>query len=251
VKAAITSSLLTTAAAAAFGAGPSVAVYPSGPTVPENLLRIELRLSSSMKPLLEMEHVRLLDSDGMEIESPFLDVPLPGADSRRLTILLHPGRVKSGLGANLALGRALRSGSAVTLAIDHPALAQPVRKTWRVTPFDAASPQPAHWTFEPPRRGSRSPMLVRLDAPISACAEALIAIRAPDGQRLPGTARLEDGETSWRFVPSRPWRGGRHALVTHRDLEDPAGNRPCAPFEGFGASRASCEQGTARAFHPF
>jgi hypothetical protein len=32
-------------------------------------------------------------------------------------------------------------------------------------------------------------------------------------------------------VPARPWRAGSYAVVTHPDLEDAAGNRPCSPFE--------------------
>ena len=57
-----------------------------------------------------------------EIDWPFLDLPLPAADGRRVAILLHPGRVKSGLQANLRRGRALRRGAKVTLVIRHPEL---------------------------------------------------------------------------------------------------------------------------------
>jgi hypothetical protein len=32
-------------------------------------------------------------------------------------------------------------------------------------------------------------------------------------------------------VPARPWRAGSYAVVTHPDLEDAAGNRPCSPLE--------------------
>jgi hypothetical protein len=84
-------------------------------------------------------------------------LPLPSPDAKRVTILLHPGRVKSGDHAHLVFGRALRAGSVVTLVVDDPALAQPVRKTWEVTAFDAESPQPAQWTFEPPRREADLP----------------------------------------------------------------------------------------------
>jgi pimeloyl-ACP methyl ester carboxylesterase len=70
----------------------------------------------------------------------------------------------------------------------------------------------------------------------------LIAIRGPNGRRLAGTSSLEDGETVWRFVPTRPWQAGSYAVVTHQDLEDPAGNRPCAPFEVIDASRVRCEE---------
>jgi hypothetical protein len=244
----IAASLLFAAAAAAFGASPSVVIYPSGLTVPENLLRIELRFSLALPAPLSIDHVKLFDAGGREIESAFLDASLPSADLRRVTILLHPARVKSGVGANLLFGRALHVGSVVTLVVDHPALAKPVRKTWRVAAFDAEPPQPTRWTFEPPRRGSRSPIVIQLDAPICSSAEALIAIRGPDGRRLDGTARLEDGETVWRFLPSRPWRAGSHAVVTHQDIEDPAGNRPCAPFELIDASRVRCEEGTAQPF---
>lgn len=243
--------LWAVAASPGFAAGPSVTIYPSGATVPENLLRIELRFSDPLREPLTIAEVRLLDARGREIPSPFLDLPLPTADGRRVTILLHPGRVKSGLQANLTLGRALHAGATVTLVVDHPALAQPVRKTWQVTPFDAVSPQPERWRFAPPRRGSRSPLVVHLDAPISSTAEVLIAIRGPDGERVAGVARLEQGETVWRFVPTQPWRVGNYALVTHPDLEDPAGNRPCATFETIKASQVRCAQGTVQTFAPW
>lgn len=244
-------SLLSAAAASGYDTRPFGLVYPSGPSVPENLLRIELRFSAPLQAPLSIDHVKIIHGNGLEIERPFLDSPLPSPDGKRVTILLHPGRVKSGVRANLALGRALHAGSVVTLVVDDPALALPIRKTWEVTAFDAASPQPAQWAFEPPRRGSRDPLVVHLDAPISSSAEALIAIRGPDGRRVAGTTHLEDGETVWRFVPARPWRAGSHAIVTHPDLEDPAGNRPCAPFEMIGASRVRCGEGTVRPFEPW
>ncbi|MGH8497685.1 MAG: hypothetical protein ACRERV_02590 [Methylococcales bacterium] len=226
----------------------SVQIYPSGPTVPENLLRIELRCSAPLRPPLSVEHVRLTGADGIEIKDAFLDLPLPSPDGKRVTILFHPGRVKSGVGANLAFGRALHAGETVTLVVDHPALAKPIRKTWQVTAFDAESPQPAHWTFEPPRPGSRSPIALHLDKPISSSAEALIAIRGPDGQRLAGGAQLENGETVWRFVPAQPWQVGSYAVVTHPDLEDSVGNRPSAPFEVSDASQTRRDEGTVHSF---
>jgi hypothetical protein len=226
----------------------SVQVYPSGPTVPENLLRVELRFSKPLHPPLKIEDVKLVDDNGVEIKDPFLDLPLPGADDKSMTILFHPGRVKSGVGPNLALGRALHVGDTVTLVITHPALAQPIRKTWQVTAFDATSPQPARWTFDLPRSGSRSAFVLHLDKPISSSAEDLIAIRGPDGQRIFGDAHLVDGETTWRFVPVQSWQAGAYAVVTHPDLEDAAGNRPCAPFEVSNTNQVGSEHETVQPF---
>jgi hypothetical protein len=241
--------LSTVATASSAAQKPLGAIYPSGPTVPENLLRIEVRLSAPLAAL-SMEHVRLYNSNGHEIKQVFLDLPLPDADGKRITILLHPGRVKTGVGANLALGRALHSGDTVTLVIDDPALAKPIRKTWRVTAFNSQLPQPARWTFEVPAVGSRGAIVLHLNEPISSAAESLIAVRAPDGTRLDGATQLEDGETAWRFVPAQPWQKATYAIVTHPDLEDPEGNRPCGPFEAVAASRVSCNDEVAREFSP-
>jgi hypothetical protein len=240
--------LLIAASTAAIIAKPSVFVYPSGPAVPENLLRIELRFSLPLQSPLTLDQIKLSDADGIEIKEAFLDLPLPSRDGKSVTILFHPGRVKSGVGANPALRRALHAGTTVTLLINHPALASPVRKSWQLTAFDDKSPQPSHWTFEMPQRGSRSELVLQLDKPISSSAEQLIAIRGPDGSRLAGEAHLENGETTWRFTPARSWRAGNYAVVTHPDLEDSAGNRPCAPFEIADASRVRDEEGTIRTF---
>jgi hypothetical protein len=240
--------LIVAAAITAPGAQTLVQIYPSGAAVPENLLRIELRFSTPLRPPLRIDQVKLVDLNGSEIKDAFLDLPLPSPDGKRVTILFHPGRVKSGVGPNLALGRALHVGDTITLVIYHRSLAKPIRKTWHVTAFDAKSPEPVHWTFEPPDSGSRFPLVLHLDKPISSSAEALIAIRDPDGDRLAGDARLENDETMWRFVPARPWRAGNYAVVTHPDLEDLAGNRPCGPFEVASASPVREEQGTVQPF---
>lgn len=236
------------AASARVDARPTVQIYPSGGSVPANLLRIELRFSAPLHAPLAVEHVKLLDGEGRQIEDAFLDLPLPSADRRRTTLLLHPGRVKSGVAANVAMGQALVAGSTATLLVDDPQLARPARKTWVVGAVADSPPQPSRWTFDRPRAGSRSPIVVRLDRPISSTAESLIAIRAPDGSRVPGSAALLTGETAWRFVPTRPWRAGLHALVTHPNLEDAAGNRACARFEAILASRIACTEGTVTPF---
>ena len=75
--------------------------YPSGASIPENLLRVELRFASPWHSTLDMRRVRLLSDDGQEIESAFLDLPLASADGSGVAVLLHPGRVKSGVGAVL------------------------------------------------------------------------------------------------------------------------------------------------------
>lgn len=240
--------LCAAACGPAMGAGEAMLAYPSGPAVPENLLRIELRFSPPLQTPLTLDQVRLLGQDGQPIEGAFLDLPLPSADSGTVTLLLHPGRLKSGVGANLQLGRALHAGASVTLVVDAPSRGKPLRKTWQVVQADVAAPVPASWKLNAVSGGNSLPLVVQLDAAISSTAAALIAVRGPDGKRVEGSAALADAETSWRFVPRRPWKAGRYALMTHPDLEDPAGNRACSPFEAKHGSRAACERGTLTPF---
>lgn len=226
----------------------SVQVFPSGPSVPENLLHIELRLPRPLPRALDMRHVTLLDAAGQVLPGALLDLPLPSADGRRLTLLLHPGRVKSGLVAHEQLGLALKAGDSVTLRIDDPALGPALRKTWQVTAADRAAPEPARWRIAAPRAGSVAALMVRLDAAVSASGEGLMAVRGPDGLRLAGRPQLLDAETGWRFVPAQPWAAGRYTLMVHPDLEDAAGNRACALFEMRGNSHRACGEGQALPF---
>lgn len=221
-------------------AATTASVTPSGDAVPENLLRIELHVAGSLVAPLAMDHVHLLDAQGRDIPGAFLDLPLPGDDGRTITLLLHPGRVKTGVGANVAMGRALHAGESVTLVVDDPRLLAPVRKRWHVDAPVRRGLLASATLLEAPHAGTRAPLRVRFGSPLTASGLRLLAVRGPDGERVDGSAVLDAGETTWRFVPTRPWAVGVHALKLHPRLEDVAGNRPCAPFEAAGLAAVEC-----------
>jgi len=196
------------AAAAAAQVAIAASVTPSGDCVPENLLRIELHLAHPLWPALAMDHVRLVDEDGETIAGAFLDLPLPGDGGRTITLLLHPGRVKTGVGANVAMGRALRAGHDVGLVVDDPRLPAPIRKRWHVTQAKDEGLLARDGRLTLPAVGSRSPLRVTLDSALTSSSARLIAVRAPGGERMAGVASLRAGETVWEFVPTRTWRAG-------------------------------------------
>ena len=242
--------LASAAAAASVIAGAAqarsldVEIHPSAATVPENLLRIELRFPQAQRLPFDMRRVQLLDERGAVLEHALLDLALPSADGRRITVLLDPGRVKRDVGPNVEAGRALRMGQAVSLRVapEITGDAEPAVKRWRVTAAAEARLAPDTWRLSPPRAGRRAPLSVRLDAPISASAQALIAVADPAGRRVAGSVSLSDGDAVWRFVPARAWSVGAHQLVIHPELEDVAGNRSCAAFEERQQSAIRCEE---------
>jgi hypothetical protein len=223
-------------------------IFPDGPSVPANLLRIELRLDRPLTDPLDMQHVHLLDTQGREIDGAFLGLALADRDARGITLLLHPGRIKTGLGANLALGPALHAGEVVTLQIDDPQLARPLRKQWQVTPARRQRIDLQAWTLHAPATGGLEALELKFPAALSWSAQDMIAIADAQGQGLVGAAHLSDDALSWRFVPQRPWRPGSYVLHIHPALEDLAGNRVCAPFEERALRRAACAADGLREF---
>lgn len=243
---------LVAAVSAALGAvvataAPLAAVTPSGATVPENLLRIELHLRRPLTRPLSMDRVRLVAASGESLPDALLDLPLPDRDGRTITLLLDPARVKTGVGANRALGRALQVGEEIELVVDDPQLDTPLRKRWQVAPPVERAIADGLRVVDLPRAGTRRPIAVMLDAPLTASAAERIAVRGPDGERIDGTVALTSGETRWAFRPARQWNAGRYTLALHPLLEDVAGNRPGAPFEARKLSGVHCP-GLERAF---
>lgn len=200
-------------------------VQPSASCVPANLLRISLvfpgAIDGDVLPRLTLSH-----ADGGTIDQPFLSQELWSPDGRVLTLLLHPGRVKTGLAAREKFGPILVEGEDVVLSMDGRPL-----KRWHVVPADVRGPMVATWHLTPAAAGSRRPLVVALDAAVDGRDAAYIAVADSAGRPLAGRGQLVQGETRWIFTPDSPWRVGAYRLMVRGTLEDPSGNRPAAPFE--------------------
>lgn len=204
---------------------PLPSVQPSSGHVPANLLRISLAFDAPVEGGI-LSRLALVKADGSAIEAPFLPQELWSPDGTILTLLLHPGRVKTGLHAREALGPVLSAGDTVTLTLD----GRPLRQ-WRIDPDDTEGPVVAAWRIAAVAAGSRQALVVTLDAPVDGRDAAYIAIADARGRRLPGSAALGPGESRWIFTPAQPWRPGPYRLVVRGTLEDAAGNRPGGRFE--------------------
>ncbi|MEM6342092.1 MAG: hypothetical protein AAF729_13165, partial [Pseudomonadota bacterium] len=102
----------------------AVDIYPTAELLPENLLRIYVYYPRPMGADQGFDHVRVLDSAGAPVSGVFLAgrEDLWSPDRRRLTLLLDPGRVKTGLVANETLGRAFVPGQSYAFEVSGDAL---------------------------------------------------------------------------------------------------------------------------------
>jgi len=200
-------------------------VQPSATEVPANLLRISIEFATPVEgPVLP--RLGLAHTDGRTIEAPFLQQELWSPNGKVLTILMHPGRVKTGLHAREQLGPILTAGDEVTLSFDGRAI-----KHWIAGPVDNQGPAIMAWKLSPVPSGSRQPLVVTLDGLIDGRDVDYLAVVDAKDRRIDGHARLEYGERTWIFTPDMPWQAGTYRLMARGTLEDPAGNRLNGHFE--------------------
>ena len=151
-------------------------VYPSGDVVPENLLRMYIEFSGPMGRPSGIPHMKLLGSDGREIEGAFLPLDYEFWDPAhtRFTAFLDPGRVKSGILPNKQMGRALDAGRTVTLVVSREwrdehglPLKDDYRRIFQVAAPAAKALDPASWRIGPPSAaGNRNALVVTFPRPL-------------------------------------------------------------------------------------
>ena len=211
-----------------------VAVYPSGPVLPENTLRFYIEFASPMQPHRSETFIALERADGTRDRAAFMTFKqeLWNADRTRLTLLMDPGRIKRGVATNMDLGPALEAGKDYALVIDAgwPSAAGQdlptgVRAPFRVGDPLRRRPDVGDWTVSAPHLGTRMPLVLRFDRPYDRVQlTQAISLRNAAGQGLPGKVTVQDNETAWQFVPDTPWADPEITVVVAAVLEDVAGN---------------------------
>lgn len=217
--------------------GRVAAVYPTTSALPENQLKIYVEFSVPMSRGEAYKRVRLKDSaTGKEVSLAFLEIEeeLWDRDTRRLTLLLDPGRIKRGLVPHNEVGSAIVAGRTYTLEIDGEwqdaegrPLVEGFTKQFRGVEADRVAPEIASWNLIVPAAGTRSPLVVAFGEPMDrALLERMIrVVDASSGRDVPGAAEITQEEGEWRFVPAESWAPGTHQLRVNAALEDLAANR--------------------------
>ena len=215
-------------------------VSPAAGEVPANLLKFYLSFSRPMREGREIfDHIHLLDEAGQPIPAPWRDTELWTEDARRLTLWIHPGRVKRGVNLREEFGPVLRPGKAYTLLVDatlRDAAGQPLarefRHRFRTSTEAHARLDLAAWTLEAPSAGTRDPLRVVATMPLDAAvARRALHVRNSGGEEMPGVAALADDGRIWTFTPRDPWPATPLQYVADPWLEDLAGNTLARVFD--------------------
>lgn len=228
------------------------AVYPTADVLPENLLRFYVYFSKPMQRQDILSSVYLVDQDGNRLDGVFLDnkFDLWSPDSSRLTLLFDPGRVKTGLVAHNAMGRALKPGEEYQLVIDTSAadvdgcyLNRTFRKTFTATEADYEVPDIHEWKIHQPEQGSNEPLRIDLNGKMDHVSLAYrIRVKDEVGNTVAGSIALSKHEQQWIFTPEQLWESSQYQVVVDPVLEDVAGNRLTGLFDQPSLARESAGQ---------
>jgi hypothetical protein len=203
-----------------------IRISPGANVLPANTLRFYIHFPRPGEAQFDRDHLRLLNEEEQVVRDPFLVLSqeLWSLDGRRLTVLMEPGRIKRGLGADPLHDPALVVGRAYSLVVT--ALGQTARQTFRVSDPVLEAVDETYWRLVSPTVWSFDPAVVHFDRVMDAAlCEDEIGVVAPAGEIVQTRVSLAPDGTAARLIPSHPWRSGEHRLVVSERLEDVCGNR--------------------------
>ncbi|MCA9124356.1 MAG: hypothetical protein H6822_09260 [Planctomycetaceae bacterium] len=215
-------------------------VFPSAGVLPANHLKFYIHFSQPMRETrVIFDRIHLLNEDGSEIPDPWRRTELWTEDLRRLTLWIHPGRVKTGVNLREELGPVLEPNRRYTLVIDaamQDASGKPLGrrfvKQFETKAADRDRPLPDRWQLIPPTVSTRQAVRLAFNEPLDrALSERFIRIESSQGEQLAGRVVVGKDEAEWSFIPESAWLERDYQVVVNPLLEDLAGNTPERVFD--------------------
>jgi hypothetical protein len=220
-----------------------IQVFPSANEIPANLLRFHLRFDEVPDVFDISTAIRLVDANEVVVDHIFLDLNegLWSADGLTLTVMLHPGRIKTGLVASRNLGSAFQEYDQYELQLRREHLPF----------FPERSPSPASATNEwvcikrftaiaaitaaidaqslllsAPNAHSLNSLSITFPRSIDRlAAENYARLSNATDAILDVRIDLGEAEKTIHFIPRHPWPTGPVMLHFSIEFEDVSGNR--------------------------
>ena len=214
-------------------------IFPTNHVLPANCLKFYVHFS---KPMREgraiFEQIEIRDAQGKVVHDPWRRTELWSADARRLTLWIHPGRIKQGVNLREEFGPVLKPNQKYQLIIsqqvrcaDGVSIEQRFAKSFRTVAESRTRPLPVNWKVKSPAKGTRKPLVIEFDRTLDAAlAPKMISVFCKQ-QPIVGKVTLAKAERIWMFQPETPWLKNEYQIRVNGELEDVAGNTPLRVFD--------------------
>lgn len=233
-------------------------IFPQSDVLPANILRLYVEFSEPMS--FENPHAFILieDQDGRPVMGPFVEIEegLWNANRTRLTLLLHPGRIKRGVGPNMTQGEIFKQNQKYSLKISSAwnagtgdGLKESFTKTFVIAEAMRTIIDIESWKIDTPIAGTNQPLVVQTNRLLDkALAERMIFVIGSDGNLVKGKFEYDGSESSLSFNARRLWRAGAYQLKINPKLEDVCGNTPVNVFDLEGSGEKVIKENLGLAF---
>lgn len=212
-----------------------VRISPESASVPSNILRFYIHFSNPVNFSNPFDFIYLENSKDEIVKEPFVVIEegLWSSDRRRLTVLVHPGRIKRNVGPNATLGEVFQPRESYNLIIsDKWNLEKSFVKELTMGEPIRAKIDVNEWELIAPKTGTNNKLMIKPDRLLDeALSERLISVEATSGQQLDGRFDYDSNKSRILFTPEKSWVAGTYRLVIDPRLEDVCGNTPVSAFD--------------------
>ena len=181
-----------------------------------------------------LNHIKLTRDDGKNITGVFFEnqYELWNEDRTKVTLIVDPGRVKTGLLAHNVLGRAFDEGVTYCLVVDsllvdfnNEKLNRRFIKKFIAVSEDTTAPNLTNWSVTCPPANTREVFTINLNDKVDhISAKTFIKIIDDNERIMEGEITLGKNESLWIFKPKLKWQKGNYKLIVNSRLEDIAAN---------------------------
>lgn len=210
-------------------------ILPLTATVPQNVLRFYLHFSAPMSFDNPYHYLSILDEQDQVVENAFVEFSegLWDRQRKRLTVFIHPGRIKRGVGPNVKQGMVFQPGHNYSLKLDKDfkdfrgvELSADFYKDIKVSAPVFEKIDPGSWQLGLPKSNSLQALEIIPERALdSALALRMITvIDAATQTEIQGSMAFDEQGIKLRFRPAQRWQAGSYQLSIEQRLEDLAGN---------------------------
>jgi hypothetical protein len=209
-------------------------IYPLADTVPYNTLFFNVRFSEPMMPDKEAyKHIKVYDEHGIERTQAWRQRSFWLNSGRVLVLMIHPGRVKSGIHYESPL---FDSGKHYTITINKSIrdvngnfITSDLTKRYYISGIDKTSP--AAQIKQIPAANTLKPLKLLFSEGMDH-ASVIDGVALYDGRGVTVPVHIdEDNDKQYNIIPSFSWQRGTYTLVLKNAVYDFAANRINRLFE--------------------
>ncbi|MEP1096653.1 MAG: hypothetical protein ABJG78_16170 [Cyclobacteriaceae bacterium] len=227
------------------GTNEIVEIFPYGELLPVNILRLYVHFSNPVNFDNPHKYIRIEGGNGELVKEPFVELEegLWSSDRRRLTLLIHPGRIKRKVGPNMTMGEVFKVGEFYKLIVTSDwDLEENYVKSFQIVAAIRSTIDVESWKLSTPTKRTTENLIIRTDRLLDkALSERLLSILDPNGNSVPGQFFYSSEKSNITFTPEQTWIDGNYAIDIDPKLEDVCGNTPLTVFdvEGEGSKEKS------------